>query len=148
MASGYSPPPTSWATWGTCGTTTAFWARNRWTSRSETSPPEPDRDQGRGGGRRARRRGRDLVRAGVARQARAHPGPYPVRSWLERPAEQVRTLGVTHAMAETATSLPASFPRDPADRLIYATAIEHGLQLVSKDERLRAHPHSRPIVIW
>ncbi|SRR5579875_312514 len=72
----------------------------------------------------------------------------PVRSWLERLAEQVRTLGITPAIAEMAASLPASFPRDPADRLIYATAIEHGLQLVSKDERLRTHPHSRPIVIW
>jgi PIN domain nuclease of toxin-antitoxin system len=72
----------------------------------------------------------------------------PVRSWLERLAEQVRTLGITPAIAEIAVSLPASFPRDPADRQIYATAVEHGLQLISKDERLRTHPHSRSIVIW
>jgi hypothetical protein len=31
-------------------------------------------------------------------------------------------IGITPAIAEMATSLPASFPRDPADRLIYATA--------------------------
>jgi PIN domain nuclease of toxin-antitoxin system len=66
----------------------------------------------------------------------------PTRSWLEQLAEQLRTLGVTPAIADTAVSLPASFPGDPADRLIYATAVEHGLPLVTKDGRLRRHEGS------
>lgn len=72
----------------------------------------------------------------------------PVRSWLEQLAAQVRTIGVTPAIADTAVSLPSSFPGDPADRLIYATAIEHGLRLVTKDERLRAHRHPQPLALW
>jgi PIN domain nuclease of toxin-antitoxin system len=72
----------------------------------------------------------------------------PIRSWLEQLAAQVRTVGITAAIAETAVALPSSFPGDPADRLIYATAIEHGWRLVTKDDRLRAHRHPRPIALW
>jgi PIN domain nuclease of toxin-antitoxin system len=72
----------------------------------------------------------------------------PVRSWLDRLAEEVHTIGITPAIADTATSLPSSFPGDPADRLIYATAVEHGYQLVTKDRRLRQHRHPRKVTIW
>ena len=72
----------------------------------------------------------------------------PIRSWLERLAAEIRTLPLTPAIADTATALPSSYPGDPADRLIYATAIEHGLRLVTKDGRLRAHPHPRPLAVW
>jgi PIN domain nuclease of toxin-antitoxin system len=72
----------------------------------------------------------------------------PIRSWLERLAAQIRTLPLTPAIADTAVSLPSSFPGDPADRLIYATAIEHGLRLVTKDRKLRAHRHPRPVALW
>ena len=72
----------------------------------------------------------------------------PLRSWLDRLAAQVRTLSLTPAIAGTAVSLPSSFPGDPADRLIYATAIEHGLRLVTKDRRLRSHRHPRPLALW
>jgi len=36
-----------------------------------------------------------------------------------------------------ATLLGAEFPRDPADRLIAATARVHGLRLLTADERFR-----------
>jgi PIN domain nuclease of toxin-antitoxin system len=72
----------------------------------------------------------------------------PIRSWLEQLGAQVRTLSVTPAIADTAVSLPSSFPGDPADRLIYATAIEHGWRLVTKDDKLRGHRHPRPITVW
>jgi len=72
----------------------------------------------------------------------------PARSWLAALAAEVRTLGITPAIADTAVSLPVAFPGDPADRLIYATAIEHGCRLVTKDSRLRKHRHPRPITIW
>ena len=35
-----------------------------------------------------------------------------------------------------------------ADRLIYATAVEHGWQLVTKDNRLRRHRHPRSVTVW
>lgn len=72
----------------------------------------------------------------------------PIRSWLDQLADHVRTAAITTAIAGTAVSLPMSFPGDPADRLIYATAIEHGWNLVTKDERLHAHPHPRPLTVW
>ena len=72
----------------------------------------------------------------------------PIRAWLEQLAAQVRTIGITPAIADTANSLPESFPGDPADRLIYATAVENGLRLITKDRRLHAHRHPRPVALW
>jgi len=72
----------------------------------------------------------------------------PVRSWLEGLSQQVRSVPATPAVAATAVALPASFPGDPADRLIFATAIEKGWQLVTKDDRLRGHRHPRKITVW
>lgn len=72
----------------------------------------------------------------------------PVRSWLQQLAEDVRTVGITPSVAAAAVSLPATFPGDPADRLIYATAVEHGWRLVTKDRRMRDHKHPRPVTVW
>jgi PIN domain nuclease of toxin-antitoxin system len=72
----------------------------------------------------------------------------PIRSWLDELAAEVHTIGITPAIADTATALPSTFPGDAADRLIYATAVEHGWELVTKDRRLRQHRHPRRITIW
>lgn len=63
----------------------------------------------------------------------------PVGTWLGQLAESVRTAALTPAIAATAVGLPHTFPGDPADRLIYATAVEHGWRLVTKDDRMRRH---------
>jgi PIN domain nuclease of toxin-antitoxin system len=72
----------------------------------------------------------------------------PIRSWLQGLAAQVRTIGLTPPIADTAAALPSSFPGDPADRLIYATAIEHGLDLVTKDRSIRNHDRPRSLTVW
>ena len=72
----------------------------------------------------------------------------PVRTWLEDLSGQMRTVGVTPAIADTAVGLPASFPRDPTDRLIYATAIEHGVKLLTKDRAITEHDKPRSLVVW
>ncbi|HLB20862.1 MAG TPA: PIN domain-containing protein [Solirubrobacteraceae bacterium] len=72
----------------------------------------------------------------------------PIRSWLQGLASQLRTIGVTPAIADTAVALPSSFPRDPADRLIYATAVEHDLPLVTKDRAIRGHARPRSRTVW
>ena len=72
----------------------------------------------------------------------------PVRSWLEGLGANLRTIGMTPAIADMATSLPASFPGDPADRQIYATAIELGLKLVTKDGVIREHDRPRSLTVW
>jgi PIN domain nuclease of toxin-antitoxin system len=72
----------------------------------------------------------------------------PVSSWLRGLAAQLRTIPVSPVIAEAAVRLPSSFPGDPADRMIYATAVENDLHLVSKDKAMREHRHPRPLVVW
>ena len=72
----------------------------------------------------------------------------PILAWLQQLAAQVRTIAVTPAIASTAVALPATFPSDPADRLIYATAIETGARLITKDEQLRALRHPAAVTLW
>jgi len=72
----------------------------------------------------------------------------PIRSWLEGLASQIRTIPIAPAIADTAVSLPSTFPGDPADRMIYATAIEHGLKLVTKDQKIRNHDRPRSATVW
>jgi PIN domain nuclease of toxin-antitoxin system len=72
----------------------------------------------------------------------------PLRSWLEGLSSQIRTISTTASIAAIAVELPSSFPGDPADRLIYATAVEHGWSLITKDQRIRSHKHPRPVALW
>jgi PIN domain nuclease of toxin-antitoxin system len=72
----------------------------------------------------------------------------PVRTWLEDLGAQVRTIGITPAIADRAVALPSSFPRDPTDRIIYATAIEHGVKLVTRDRAITEHDRPRSLVVW
>ena len=50
---------------------------------------------------------------------------------------RVELLPLTPAVAVKAAGLPASFPGDPADRLIVATALLEAATLVTKDGRIR-----------
>jgi PIN domain nuclease of toxin-antitoxin system len=53
-------------------------------------------------------------------------------------ARELTVLPVTPAIAERVTALEASgFHKDPADQLIVATALVHGLRLISDDTRIR-----------
>lgn len=72
----------------------------------------------------------------------------PLPSWLDALAAEVRTVGITPSIAATAVALPPTFPGDPADRLIYATAVQRGWRLVTKDRRLRDHRHPRDVAVW
>jgi PIN domain nuclease of toxin-antitoxin system len=53
-------------------------------------------------------------------------------------AARVSVREITPVIAALSTQFPDDFPRDPADRLIAATARADGLTLVTKDERIRA----------
>ena len=72
----------------------------------------------------------------------------PIRSWLQQLAAQLRTFTVTPAIADTATALPTTFPGDPADRMIYGTALEQGITLVTKDKKIRDHDKPRSLTVW
>ncbi|MCU1350374.1 MAG: twitching motility protein PilT [Acidobacteria bacterium] len=57
--------------------------------------------------------------------------------WLQRALDQTlaTTVPITVSVAVLAASLPDPI-RDPADRLIVATALDRGVPLVTKDERI------------
>lgn len=51
---------------------------------------------------------------------------------------ELTVLPITPAIAERVLSLEAAgFHKDPADQLIVATALTHGLRLISDDTRIR-----------
>lgn len=54
--------------------------------------------------------------------------------------EDVTVRPITPEIAALATQFPADYPRDPADRLIGATARAEGLTLVTRDEKIRSCP--------
>lgn len=53
-------------------------------------------------------------------------------------ATGVEIREITPGIAALATQFPEGFSRDPADRLIAATARAEGLALVTKDKEIRA----------
>jgi PIN domain nuclease of toxin-antitoxin system len=60
-----------------------------------------------------------------------------VESFVRETVARVIVKPMTPEIAAFAGRLPAGFPKDPADRLIAATAIVEGVPLVTADERIR-----------
>lgn len=59
----------------------------------------------------------------------------PVERWIQESVERagLRMLSVDHRIAIDAGSTPATALPDPLDRLLVATAREHGIALVTRD---------------
>jgi PIN domain nuclease of toxin-antitoxin system len=66
-----------------------------------------------------------------------------VRMILETTGAAIKEI--TPEIAAVSTQFPDDYPRDPADRLIGATARAEGLMLVTRDEAMRASPLIRTI---
>ena len=64
----------------------------------------------------------------------------PLREWLENAAAPplVRRCAISPAVAAAVAVLPDDFHRDPADRIIVATAQVHGATLLTRDTRIAA----------
>jgi PIN domain nuclease of toxin-antitoxin system len=60
-----------------------------------------------------------------------------VESFVRETAARVIHQPITPEIAALAVQLPEGFPKDPADRLIAATAMAEGAALVTADERIR-----------
>ena len=60
-----------------------------------------------------------------------------VESFVRETAARIIVQPITPEIAALAVQLPAGFPKDPADRLIAATAMVEGAPLVTADERIR-----------
>jgi PIN domain nuclease of toxin-antitoxin system len=54
--------------------------------------------------------------------------------------EPVTVRPITSEIAALAAQFPDDYPRDPADRLIGATARAEGLTLITRDQRIRNSP--------
>jgi PIN domain nuclease of toxin-antitoxin system len=61
----------------------------------------------------------------------------------ERPG--LRVLELSAQVAALSMRFPPDFPKDPADRIIAATARAHDLTLVTRDQRLQDSPLLRTI---
>lgn len=70
------------------------------------------------------------------------------RVWVRRALalDRIASAPVTAEVGMLAGSLPVPFPGDPADRIIYATALSHEAQLVTGDRRIVRHDPGR--VVW
>lgn len=64
-------------------------------------------------------------------------------AWVQRGIQSLgaQTVEMTHRIALLAYGLPGNFHKDPADRILVATAIDQGLTLVTADERVLQYPH-------
>jgi len=62
----------------------------------------------------------------------------PLGQYLRRVEQMFDVLPITGAIAERSTQFSAAYPKDPADRLIGATASVHGVPLVTKDKGIVA----------
>lgn len=62
----------------------------------------------------------------------------PLREWLEKAAAPplVRRHGISPAVAAEVAALPDSFHRDPADRILVATARVLGATLLTNDRHI------------
>jgi PIN domain nuclease of toxin-antitoxin system len=69
-----------------------------------------------------------------------------LESLLKEIEENFVVIPLTSRIAARSMEFAGSYPKDPADRIIGATAVVEGLSLVTRDERIRA---SREVpTIW
>jgi PIN domain nuclease of toxin-antitoxin system len=66
-----------------------------------------------------------------------------IRLILEK--SRVQVIEITAEIAALTTTFPESYPKDPGDRLIGATARALGLTLITQDERILGSPLIRSI---
>lgn len=77
-----------------------------------------------------------LELAMLARKGRIHLD-ITVESFLAEVESRFVVLPITGRACARALALPASYPRDPADRIIGATALVQGLSLLTADQEIR-----------
>jgi PIN domain nuclease of toxin-antitoxin system len=70
-----------------------------------------------------------------------------VTTWLAaiQQIERVGFVAIDNEIAVNAVELPGEFHKDPADRLIVATARKLGVPIVTADEKITGYPHVRTI---
>ena len=71
----------------------------------------------------------------------------PIDHWLRKAANPhvIRSMDISIPVALEAYALPGEFHKDPADRLIVATARVHQLTIVTSDRKILRYPHVQSI---
>lgn len=69
-----------------------------------------------------------------------------VESFVKKCASYVEVLAITPEIAVRSVQFPDSYPKDPQDRIIGATAILEGIRLLTNDKRI-AHSGLVPLAI-
>jgi PIN domain nuclease of toxin-antitoxin system len=69
----------------------------------------------------------------------------PVDTFVEELTSRTAIRPITPRIAILANQLPATYPGDPADRLIGATALAEGIALITKDRTIRNHKQIKTI---
>lgn len=70
-----------------------------------------------------------------------------IESWLDEVAQidGVRFVSVDNEIGIKSTKLPGEFHKDPADRMIVATARKMAIPLVTADEKILEYPYVKTI---
>ena len=70
-----------------------------------------------------------------------------LHNWIKaiQKLRRVRFIPVDNHIAVASVELPGQFHKDPAHRIIVATALTMNIPLVTIDQKIRAYPHVRTI---
>ena len=65
------------------------------------------------------------------------------KSWLDHSIKNsgLQVIDLSPEIAMDACNLPGEFHKDPADRIIVATARNHNMTLLTKDTKILEYPH-------
>ena len=63
--------------------------------------------------------------------------PHSLDAYLRQVEARFRVLPTQSEIAERSVAFSKKFPKDPTDRIIAATAIVHGMPLITADKRIR-----------
>ena len=71
----------------------------------------------------------------------------PITDWYHRalPPVRIKVIDISAEISIDATRLPAWEHKDPADRLIVATARSHRLTILTSDEKILQYPHVKSL---
>ena len=71
----------------------------------------------------------------------------PLAAWVETAIEELHAeeFAMSREIATEAYALPGEFHRDPADRILVATARREGLTLLTADARILSYPHVKAL---
>ena len=71
----------------------------------------------------------------------------PLAVWIETAVDELHAeeIEMTREIAAEAYALPGEFHRDPADRILVATARRECLTLLTADDRILSYPHVRTL---